>query len=95
MKDSKELWDKIFYPPCFTKNYDAEAFWTRVFGLKVGDKVRLKYGKVIWTVYALFPQFDSIKLIRYTIPARGWGYYSSPYSVMKTISFHEEVRKVG
>jgi len=29
----------------------SSAFWSKVFGLKVGDAVRLKYGKVWWEVY--------------------------------------------
>jgi len=67
----------------------VEAFWTRIFGLKIGDKVRLKYGKVDWTVYAIFPQYNTIKLIRYRILD------SSPFSVMITIDLNSEVRKVG
>lgn len=68
-------------------------FWTKVFGLKVGDKVRLKYGKVTWTVYVVFPQNKVIKLIRYKY-YRSYGYGSSPFSIMKTVRMDEEMRKV-
>jgi len=72
----------------------AETFWTKLFGIKAGDKVRLKYGKVTWTVYAIFPHLNLMKLIRYR-RLGSIGHSSSTFSVMKTIHMNEEVRKVG
>lgn len=31
---------------------EQDKLWTRLFGIKVGDLVRFKYGKVVWEVYA-------------------------------------------
>jgi len=33
-------------------------FWTRIFGIHVGDLIRFKYGKVVWEVYKIQPWID-------------------------------------
>lgn len=30
---------------------DTGKVWTKIFGIKVGDFIRFKYGKVVWEVY--------------------------------------------
>lgn len=40
-----------------TKSSEILTFWSKIFGFKVGDRVRLKWGKVTWTIYDI-QQFE-------------------------------------
>lgn len=49
--------------PALTESQERQV-WSRVFGFKIGQIVRPKYGKCYWEIYAYFPKWNLIKVRR-------------------------------
>jgi len=72
-----------------------EKLWSKLFGVKVGDLIRLPYGKVDWEVSKISYKERLITLKRFQRSIINGHFFTMPWYTVLTVSLEQELRIVG